>query len=51
MCVLDVADGQSLSFSLFITMMMMAIIIRFNDKQNMSPGSLFLDEEGYERQI
>jgi len=30
---------------------MMAIIIRFNDKHNMSPGSLFLDEEGYERQI
>ena len=35
------ADGQSLSFSLCITIMMMAIIIRFNDKQNMSPGNLF----------
>ena len=34
MCVLDVADGTA---SLYVlTMMMMAIIIRFNDKQNMS---------------
>lgn len=51
-CVFWTSQMVKVSASLYvITMMMMAIIIRFNDKQNMSPGSLFFDEEGYERQI